>query len=76
MNTLIRGETQAFIERCFMGSRQGFVFNLLLGPDAPRTYNRCRPEDMRAWTSHLEAEIAVANDYLPGDFTVALSRRR
>ena len=76
MNTLTREETQTFIERCFMASRQGFVFNLLLGRDAPLSYNLCLPEEVRAWTAHLEAELVIADDYLPDDFTVALRRRR
>lgn len=75
MNTLTREETQTFIERCFMAARQGFLFNLLLGRDASHSYNLCTPSEVRAWTSHLEAEMAVADDYLPDDFTVALRRR-
>ncbi|MFD2112674.1 class I SAM-dependent methyltransferase [Thiorhodococcus fuscus] len=76
MNTLTREETQSFIERCFMASTEGFVFNLLFGQDAPLSYNLCLPEEVRAWTAHLEAEMVVANDYLPDDFTVALRHRR
>ncbi len=76
MNTLTREETQAFIERCFMASTEGFVFNLLLGRDAPHSYNLCMPEEVRDWTRHLEAEMAIADDYLPDDFTVALMHRR
>ncbi|MBK1724445.1 class I SAM-dependent methyltransferase [Thiocystis violacea] len=76
MNTLTREETRTFIERCFMACTEGFVFNLLQGRDAPHSYNLCLPEEVRAWTAHLEAEIAITDDYLPDDFTVALRRRR
>lgn len=75
MNTLTREETRAFIERCFMASRQGFVFNLLLGRDTAPSYNLCMPEEVCTWTQHLDAEMAMADDYLPDDFTVALRRR-
>lgn len=76
MNTLTRDETQRFIERCFAASGEGFVFNLLFGRDAPHSYNLCLPEDVRGWTQHFDAEITIADDYLPDDFTVSLLRRR
>ena len=75
MNTLTRDETQRFIERCFAASTRGFVFNLLLGQDARHSYNLCLPEEVREWTRHLDAEVQIADDYLPEDFTVALLRR-
>lgn len=75
MNTLTRVETQCFIARCFAASRRGFIFNLLRGPDSSETFNECLPEDVRDWTSHFDAEIAIADDYLSGDFTTALTRR-
>lgn len=76
MNTLTREETRAFIERCFMASTEGFVFNLLLGRDASHSYNLCMPEEVRDWTAHLDAEVVIADDYLPDDFTVALMHLR
>jgi SAM-dependent methyltransferase len=74
MNTLTREETRAFIERCFMASTRGFVFNLLLGQDSSQHYNLCLPEDVREWTRHLDAGIEIADGYLHDDFTVALTR--
>jgi hypothetical protein len=74
MNTLTREETRMFIERCFAASSRGFVFNLLLGRDARHSYNLCLPDEVRDWTSHLDAEMRIADDYLPEDFTVALMR--
>ncbi|AFL72572.1 class I SAM-dependent methyltransferase [Thiocystis violascens] len=74
MNTLTREETRTFIERCFRASTAGFVFNLLSGRDSSLQYNLCLPEDVREWTRHLDARMEIADDYLHGDFTVALIR--
>jgi len=75
MNTLTRDETQVFITRCFAASRHGLVFNLLQGPDSSATFNECLPEDVRKWTAQLDAEVAMADDYLSGDFTTAVTHR-
>ncbi len=76
MNTLTREETSVFIERCFMASTAGFVFNLLRGQDTSTTYNECMPEDVCDWTAHLDTDIVLDDSYLSGDFAVALTRRR
>lgn len=73
MNTLTRDETRLFIERCFAASRRGFVFNLLCGRDTSYSYNLCLPADVREWTGHLDADLAIHEDYLHGDFTAALT---
>lgn len=74
MNTLTREETKSFIERCFAASRRGFVFNLLYGRDTSYSYNLCQPDDVREWTRHLDADLAIHEGYLHGDFTAALTR--
>lgn len=74
MNTLTREETHTFIDRCFAASRIGFVFNLLCGRDTSYSYNMCMPDDVREWTSHLDADLIILDGYLHGDFTAALTR--
>lgn len=74
MNTLTREETRAFIERCFAASTLGFVFNLLCGRDTSSSYNLCLPDDVRDWTSHLDARLQIVEGYLHGDFSAALIR--
>lgn len=70
MNNLTREETWAFIRRCFVASRNGFIFNLLKGTDGPGSYNYQQPRDLLALAQELGAQPRLDEGYLSGDFTM------
>lgn len=74
MNTLTRDESDVFIRRCFAAAAQGFVFNLLKGRQRQGAFNHFMPDDLQPLAAELEIELRFAEDYLPGDFTVAFLR--
>lgn len=74
MNTLTREESELFIRRCFGAATRGFVFNLLKGQPREGAFNHFMPDDLRALAAELDIEPRFAEDYLPGDFTIAFLR--
>ncbi len=74
MNILSRFETFLFIERCFMQSKKGFVFNLPYGKDESRSFNYFLPQEIKHFAKKFDCEVIETHGYLPHDFTVYLRK--
>jgi len=74
MNILSRFETFLFIERCFIQSKKGFIFNLPYGKDESKNFNYFLPQEIKHFAKKFDCEIITKSGYLPHDFTVYLKK--
>ncbi len=74
MNILSRFETFLFIERCFMQSKKGFVFNLPYGKDESKNFNYFLPQEIKHFAKKFDCEVFMKSGYLPHDFTIYLRK--
>lgn len=74
MNILSRFETFLFIERCFMQSKKGFVFNLPYGKDESKNFNYFLPQEIKHFAKKFDCEVIMTSGYLPHDFTIYLKK--
>ena len=76
LNTLDDGPFYSTIRRAFEAAAERLVFNFLCSPYlAGAEYLRWRrPQDVLKFASTLTDDVRTLDDYLPGDFTAALTK--
>ncbi len=71
MNVLNSFETHLFIRKCFMASKDGFIFNILHGERKSETYNYLTTQQIKDMASKLEVNhLSIKDGYLEDDITV------
>jgi len=74
MNILSRFDTYLFIRNCYLASKKGFVFNLLMGDDDSAVYNHFYPNELQNLFDELGAKVLIKKGYLRHDFTVFMKK--
>jgi SAM-dependent methyltransferase len=76
LNTIEDGAFYTTIRRAFEACAHTLVFNFLCNPYlAGADYLRWRrPAEVKAFASHLSPDVRTLDDYLHGDFTVAIHK--
>ncbi len=66
MNILKKNDFYHFIEKCFLASKKGFIFNFLKN----KSFNNIKIEEVVSFCSSLSSKIQTKNNYLDNDFTI------